>query len=49
MTELERRMLELVGASEEDTKPHDKDAETAEALSDIWQAICELEIFGGEM
>ena len=48
MTGLEKRMMEKLNLSEEDFQPVDKDTENAEALADIWEAICEIELFGLE-
>lgn len=48
MTEIQKKMIEKLGLSEEDFKPGDKEAEQAEALADIWEAICNIELFGLE-
>ena len=48
MNDAQKRMMEKLGLSEEDFKPVDKETEQAEALADIWEAICNIELFGLE-
>ena len=42
MTEIQKKMMEKLGLSEENFKPVDKEVEQAEALADIWEAICNI-------
>ena len=44
MNDVQKRMMEKLGLSEEDFEPVDKEAEQAEALADIWEAICNIEL-----
>lgn len=44
-----KSMMEALGLDEEDFEAKDKETEQAEALADIWEAICEIELFGLEM
>ena len=46
MTDIERKLLEMVGASEEDTQPKDKVGNLAETVDDI--ILLMAEIIGGE-
>ena len=48
MNDAQRKMIEKLGLSEEDFKPVDKEVEQAEALADILEAICKIELFGLE-
>ena len=48
MDERTLRIITKLGLSEDDFKPQDKEEANAEALADIWEAICNIELFGLE-
>lgn len=48
MNDTQKRMMDKLGLGEGDFEPVDKETEQAEALADIWEAICNIELFGLE-